>query len=739
MITSTNLHAAQTKLFALLICGLVLGCRPSTTPAPRESIRQILLISIDTCRSDHLSCYGFTRPTTPHLDTLAKESVLFERTISPVPLTLPAHCSMLTGTNPTHHGVHDNHDFRLADDQTTLAELVKQQGYATGAIVSAFVLDSQFGLDQGFDEYQDEMSGEHLVHGSFNERKGDQTTELALQWLDQHHGDDFFLLLHYFDPHEEYAPPEPFANKFRDDAYAGEIAFTDDCIGRVLEKLKELDLYETTLVMVVGDHGELLGEHGEPSHTYFIYRAAVEVPWIVKLPRRVESRRVEARRAEARRITDTAGLIDVLPTVCGLLDIEAPAHVQGIDWSDHLLDPASTAPVQRAIYCESFTSTKYGATPLMGVVDNDGWKYIHAPRAELFDLNRDPDETHNLIDEEVDRARVLEAELEDLIAAAVNPGDLDGELEMTDEARRRLESLGYVGGSTDLEISSFDADSVDPKDTFEFHLLHQEVTIHLLDERYEQAASAAERMVRDRPESPLGHKHLAKIALDQGQLLAAQTHLETLVRLVPDDVESHTNLGVIYRAQGQMEEGEAAYRRAIAIDPGHAPAQNNLAFALLTKREFAEAIEHLQLAIEVDPDYEDAHFNLGRAFHETGQLDQAVRHFRRVIELKGEWLPALNPLAWLLATRPDANPQDAAEAVRLAKRAAALTENQDAPILDTLAAAYAADGQYDLAITAAEQAIEIATRADAKDLADIIRTHLELFKKRQPYVEAGSG
>ena len=725
MTAPTTLQSLCAKVLALLICGVVLGCRPGPTPAPREPIRQILLVSIDTCRSDHLSCYGFEQPTTPHLDALAKESVLFERVVSPVPLTLPAHSSMLTGTNPTYHGVHDNHAFHLADDQTTLAELLKRQGFATGAIVSAFVLDSQFGLDQGFDQYLDELSDEHLVHGAIAERKGDQTTQLAVEWLDQHQTDDFFLLLHYFDPHEDYAPPEPFATRFADDPYAGEVAFTDDCIGRVLQKLKELGLYETTLVMVVGDHGELLGEHGEPTHSYFIYRAALEVPWIVKLPGRTN----------ADRIQDLAGLIDVVPTVCGLLGIDPPQQVQGIDWTPRLLKATAEVAVDRAIYCESYTSTKYGATPLLGIVDNRGWKYIHAPRAELFDLRQDPDESRNLIEDEAQLASALQADLESLLLSGSGSDGEDGQMDMSDEALRKLASLGYVAGGTDLGNASLDSAGLDPKDTFPLHMLHQEVTIHLSHQRYQKAELAAQRMVTAWPASPLGHKHLAKIAIDGGGLLEAQPHLEELVRLQPDDVEGHTNLGIIYRAQGKTEEAEAAYRRAITIDPAHAPARNNLAFALLARREHAEAIEHLHQAIDIDPDYGDAHFNLGRAFHETGRLDQAARHFRRVIELKGDWLPALNALAWLLATSPESQAQDVKQAVRLAQRAAELTQNRDAPILDTLAAAYAADGQYDLAIVAAEAAIEIATQAKAQEMADVIRAHLELFQKKQPYRE----
>ena len=217
---------------ALLVALAGNACRSEPAPA------NLLFISIDTLRADHLSSYGFAKETTPNIDALAAKGARFEDVVSPVPLTLPAHSSMLTGTLPTRHGVHDNLGYALSDESTTLAELLQAQGFATGAAVSSFVLDARFNLSQGFQSYDDDFGAEHKI-GFLNERKGDETTAVALRYLDAHRDDRFFLFVHYYDPHDDYAPPEPFRSRFEDDPYSGEVAFADAQVGRLVEKLRE--------------------------------------------------------------------------------------------------------------------------------------------------------------------------------------------------------------------------------------------------------------------------------------------------------------------------------------------------------------------------------------------------------------------------------------------------------------------------------------------------------------------
>ena len=257
-------QSSLTWCFGLLVLVLVVVVAAiwllSNSNSWPKDIRHIILISIDTCRADYLSCYGPTRRTTPNIDAIAREGILFKKVVAPVPLTLPSHCSMLTGTIPLFHQVHDNNGYKLVPSKVTLAEILRDHKCKTAAIVSSWVLDSKFGLDQGFGSYNDDYI-EEKKDDFYSGRRAEETSRLACTLLEKHKGKNFFLFLHYYDPHIPYDPPEPFASEFADNLYAGEIAYTDHCIGRVIKKLKELGLYDSTLIIITSDHGEMLGEH----------------------------------------------------------------------------------------------------------------------------------------------------------------------------------------------------------------------------------------------------------------------------------------------------------------------------------------------------------------------------------------------------------------------------------------------------------------------------------------------
>jgi len=358
----------------------------------------VVLISIDTLRADRLGCYGFPRPTTPNIDGLALESALFENVISPVPVTLPAHCSMLTGTPPPRHGVRSNFRHILKNSSVTLQEILREAGYETGAVVSSVSLASRTGVNQGFGAYREvlglDAGGEQEI-----ERSCEESNRLALEWLEGRGGERFFLFLHYYDPHREYEPPEPFATEFADDLYAGEVAYADHCVGEFLGHLKRLGLYDSSLIVLTSDHGEMLGEHGERDHTFFIYESALRVPLLFRLPGGGEARRVEA----------LAGLVDLVPTICSLLGVEAPGGVQGEDLSA-LVRGGAGAEGERHLYSESLTPTEYGGNALLGV-RTERWKYIQTTRPELYDLEADPGEERNLVLEEPVRAGRLQGRL----------------------------------------------------------------------------------------------------------------------------------------------------------------------------------------------------------------------------------------------------------------------------------------------------------------------------------------
>ncbi|GAG97977.1 unnamed protein product, partial [marine sediment metagenome] len=290
---------------------------------PQKKITHVVLISIDTCRADHLGCYGYLRKTSPNIDAVAAEGIMFKHAVTSVPITLPAHSSMLTGTIPIYHGVRDNNNYQLSDSSLTVAEILHQYKFVTGAVIGAFVLDSQFGLDQGFDFYDDKIDPGEKKFFIYSERKAEEVTRLANIWLEENKNKKSFLFLHYFDPHSPYESHERFRfgsgfdPNSQIDGYDSEIAYTDYCIGQVIDKLKELSLYDSTLLIITADHGEGLGQHNEISHGFFIYYSTLHVPLIIKIPTG----------PKGKQINNLVALIDILPTICDSLGIDVPKHI----------------------------------------------------------------------------------------------------------------------------------------------------------------------------------------------------------------------------------------------------------------------------------------------------------------------------------------------------------------------------------------------------------------------------
>ncbi|MBC8206185.1 MAG: sulfatase-like hydrolase/transferase [Kiritimatiellaeota bacterium] len=557
-------------------------------------IRHVVLISIDTFRADHLSCYGYSKKTTPNIDALVEQATRFETVVCPVPITLPAHCSMLTGKTPPSHGVHHNFGYKLADSNQTLAELLKKNGFGTAAIISTFVLHSQFGINQGFDTYYDNFSKHHQNEYGV-ERGGDETTRLALDWIDGNRDEKAFLFLHYYDPHYDYVPPEPYATQFADNPYAGEIAFTDHCIGRVIQKLKDLDLYDSTLLIITGDHGEMLGEHGEATHTYFIYESAIKVPLIVKLPGQKEGITV----------SDPVGLIDIVPTICSLLKIDPPADIQGVDLSAFLLGENPDID-ERYLYSESVSPTRFGASSLMGI-STARWKYIQAPRPELYDVMSDPGETNNLVKKEHQRARILEDKLQEILEQSVRK-DSDSQMELDSESIKRLESLGYVAGKEEGEIV-FDKTKGDPKDF-----------VHLIE------------VIRD-----------IRSITERGEFRKARSMLEEIAQQAPQCPEIFAKLGEIEMLQQDYAFAVESYRRVYQLDPEAIPPDvyNDLAWIQATRpslpsRDVDEALEYAKRNCEQTKYNEpNALDTLATAYAATGDFHQAVKTAEEALRLAG--------------------------------------------------------------------------------------------------------
>ncbi len=683
-------------------------------------IRNVLLISIDTCRADHLSCYGFLKNTTPNIDAIAADGILFENVISPVPITLPSHSSMLTGTIPPYHGVHDNYDYRLGESNLTLAEILKDKGFSTGGIVSAFVMGAQFGVDQGFDSFNDRF--ENLQKTDKPERIGTRTSGFAIEWLEEHKDEKFFLFLHYFDPHYDYKPPEPFASEFAPDLYAGEIAYTDYCIGQVIDKLKELGLYDSTLIIITSDHGEMLGEHGESTHSFYIYQGAVRVPLIFKLPGRDKSKV----------ITKPVGLIDIVPTICGLLGIDKPDSAQGTDISGYCTGKESSVRDDRYLYCESFIPSKFGANPLLGVINNR-YKYIQAKNPELYDLLKDPKETDNLAQKDSQRARILKDKLQQILEKFVRK-NTDGNILLDTESLRRLESLGYVGGSVE-ENFEFDPAKEDHKEVFDLFKLESSILVLSFYGKFDQAKRQCEKLLIQRPNLLRGHQCMVDIAIAQEDISLAETHNLKILEIKPDYARAHNQQGLLYQLQGRHDEAINHFHRALKLGFHLAQTYDALGISLASLGKFEEAVQQFRLGLEIEPDnveilnnlgmayqsldkldeaiesylevlrldasFSKAHYNLGRVFKLKGAPDKAMAYFQEAVRLEPSYAEAHNDLGMLLAPRGqyDQAEHHFKEVLRIMP---SWTDNHD-----KLGHIYYLQGKHPLAVTHWKEAVKL--------------------------------
>ena len=655
-----------------------------------KDVRQIILVSIDTCRADYLSCYGYPLRTTPNIDSFARENVLFTNAVTPVPITLPAHCSMLTGVIPPYHGVHYNIGCKLGQASVTLPEILGPEGFTTAAFISSLVLDSKFCLNQGFDTYDADFT--QMSHGLYsNERQAGKTNSSAFTWLEKNKDKKFFLFLHYYDPHYEYAPPEPFASRFADNLYAGEIAYVDHCIGRLISKLKELGLYDSALIVITGDHGEMLGEHGEDTHMYFIYQSAIKVPLIFKLPGFNKPKKIDT----------LVGLIDIVPTICSFLGLKTPKEVDGCDLCPFFYDK-QPSDMKRYIYAESLVPFSIGANSLRAVL-TERWKYIQTTRPELYDLIDDESEMNNLIKQQPQQANILKEQLKMILLLRKKKKN-QNRLDLDEKTLKRLESLGYVG-AIDKEVE-FDQSREDPKDLIGFFNSGQIVRRLVFQRKFEQAKTLCETLLSRRPD------------LKDLQLLMA---------------EIHSYLGMTMAGQEKLDLAVDHFKKAIEIKPEMLQTYFDLAWVLSKQKKFSEVSACYEKLLEIDPNQLVVLDRLGEAYYYQGKVSRAFNCWEKALKFKPDWTEVLNMLAWVKATHEDVRFRNPVQAVRLAKQACKLTANRDSVMLNTLAAAYAADGNFNDAVKTAEKAMKIALASGHNDLAGSIRNLLELYTKGRPY------
>lgn len=610
------------NIFRIFIVGLIIAVIATLIfygiKSTSKKIKRVLLISLDTCRADYLSCYGFKKNTTPNIDAIAKQGVLFKNVTSPVPLTRPAHASMLTGTIPPYHGIHDNARYILADSAVSLAELLKAKGLKTAGIVSSFVLDSQFGMAQGFDYYNDKFEKE-IKTVLYAERRGDEATRFACQWLDENNKKPFFLFLHYYDPHLKYNPPEPFKSEYADDLYAGEIAYTDYCVGQVIDKLKTLGIYDSTLIIITSDHGESLGEHGESNHGFFIYDCTVKVPLVIKMPNGPSGIKVD----------NAVGLIDIMPTVLQAMDMEIPPQVQGKSLLKFLEGKKSED--KRAFYCESLVPTQYELNPLLGLV-NKRFKYIQTSTPELYDLENDPCEITNIIDKHTNRARIMQDDLKKILET-YHRDDMKSETMLDPESKARLEALGYVADSKLDDSFEFDQTKPDAKEYIQIHRLYSRANTLLITKKYSQLKIVCDMILKINSDFPPAYRLLGKAAYETNQYNRAIRYYYKYIDLVDDDYMAYNDLGAVLSLQDEFDEALEVLNRALKLKEDVSEIHINLAVVFENTQEPEKAIAHYRRAIELNPNKGDLYYNLGVLLQLKGQLTQAVTNYQKAIAI----------------------------------------------------------------------------------------------------------
>ncbi|HVR69420.1 MAG TPA: sulfatase-like hydrolase/transferase [Vicinamibacteria bacterium] len=636
---------------ALALAATVWAWRARQPRVARDAGLSVLLITVDTLRADALGSYGHPTVSTPWLDRLAAGGVRFERAHAHNVVTLPSHANILSGRYPLDHGVRDNAGFRFPEEQDTLATLLETRGWRTGAFVSAFPLDSRFGLARGFDVYDDRL-GDRGSNRAFvmAERPGAETVEAARRWLEAQGGARTFCWVHLFDPHFPYAPPEPFASRYRHDPYHGEVAATDAALAPLLEPLLAAKRSGRTLVVMTSDHGESLGEHGEKTHGIFAYEGTLRVPLVFFAPGLWKPR-----------VTgEPARHVDILPTVLDALGLEAPAGLPGRSLLPALAGATVGGPAPENYFESVSASLNRGWAPLHGIL-RDGFKYVDLPLPELYDLGRDPREERNLAASQPERLERLRAALHGLRTRDRGPQ----RTEESAEVRERLQALGYV--TTAGAVKDRYTDDDDPKRLIVLDAVIQDVVGRYVAGDLPGALATCRELVRRRPDMALSSVHLAFLEREVGDLTAAVEAAKRALALNPHDAEVAALLGAylneagrsaealallepyarrddpdldVLIAQGvarsdlgQPQQALATFEQVRRIDPSNALALVNIGTVHLMGGDVERGRAAFEAALEIDGSLARAHNSLGVIAARAGRTEEAIARWRRAVAL----------------------------------------------------------------------------------------------------------
>jgi arylsulfatase A-like enzyme/Flp pilus assembly protein TadD len=581
----------------------------------KASFPDVFLVTIDTLRADHLHCYGYDKVATPTLDQLARNGVRFTQAFTPSPITNTSHTTILTGLLPSNHGVTD-FAVPLATTHATVAELLRKQGYHTAAFIGAVILDSNSlapGLDRGFDFY-DNFPQHSTTKSRWGrvERRGMDVVQHAEKWLAAHPAGPRFVWIHLYDPHDPYEPPPPYSEKYKDNLYDGEIAYADSALGQFVNYLKARAWLNNSVVVVVGDHGEGLGEHGEDTHGIFLYDSTTHVPLIIKLPGEANAGAVVAAQVRT---------TDVAPTILDLTRVPLPDLLDG----ESLRAYFSGSGSDRTAFGETDYPLRFGWAPLRSVREA-GFKFIEAPRPELYDLHSDAQELHNIFTPGDTIVQKLRSQLEGLQKKPPKQEQASAGASGTGTSDK-LRALGYMGASDSAATAAAAEPSLlaDPKDKIQEQNLLHTAMLATDDGRTSDARVALEKVLQADPKSPTALLQLGQLELDAGNGSKAADYLKRATQVRPEDATAAFDYARALELSGDLPHARDALNATLQLNPSQFSARLLMGQLCLRLQDPKAAQDQLEAALLLQPDSAEAQLALARAMLAQNELPDAIQ------------------------------------------------------------------------------------------------------------------
>jgi choline-sulfatase len=639
---------------AAIVCATSQLLAAPKKTAPSRAHPNVILITIDTLRADHVGCYGAAKVKTPTMDTLARDGILFEHAFSQVPLTWPSHAAILTGTYPFQNGVQDFTGHPLAPQFRTVAQAFKQAGYATGAVISSFVLDRSWGLGRGFDFYDDAFSATTFQQKDLGlvDRRASESVAHALDWLKKNRQRPFFLWVHLYDPHSPYDAPEPFASQYRDRPYDGEIAYADHELGRLINWLKMNGLYDRSAIVFLSDHGESLGEHGEKEHGFFIYNSTVQIPLIIKP--------AAGFGVKTGRLSVAAESVAVAPTLLRLAGLN-----DSIEKQFQTKDLLESSPAVQPAYSETFYPfSSFGWNPLHSL-ETDRYHYIEAPVPELYDVVADPQEKNNIAGEQPATVEVLRNQLQQRLAVRPFSAKQTSPNNLSPDAAEKLRALGYVAYQSPVSPDALAKGLPDPKSKlWEFNAIlqaadafragdfptgesllgkvrEQDPQMYLIpfmlgeaairQQKWTDAADQLRRSLDLNPNFDQAMTGLATALIKQGNHGEAKKYLQDALKQNSQNFRAWYEMGIAdAHTDKQLAVGD--FERAIAIQPNFVFARRELGMLHFEQKDYVEAATHLAKAADLGMTDALLLNNLGICYSRSGRLQQAVASYQKALK-----------------------------------------------------------------------------------------------------------